>query len=137
MFIESKRNSKSGILPGNSDHESNLVLLTLQEHLLCHKLLVKSIIPSFKGKMIYSIFSMIAGLNIDYRNLSSKKFAIEKEKWHKIYQEFCNTNDAKICCEFCGNYYDMRNYKKWHSENCLLNPTVNLENRRGPTKGMN
>jgi len=39
-------------------------------------------------------------------------------------------NRKKEKCIYCKNEYDVSNLKKWHNENCKLNPNLNFENRK-------
>ena len=41
---------------------------------------------------------------------------------------------ARIECEYCHGLYDSRNHGKWHGENCLANPNVNMHNRKQPPR---
>lgn len=70
-----KITEKHHIIPksfGGSNHKDNLVVLSIREHIFCHKLLPKMVIlPSHKSKMLYALYRVYHG-NDNQRKLSSK-----------------------------------------------------------------
>lgn len=80
-----RKDRKRGHLDGNPDSEDNLVLLTLREHYICHKLLTKMMIES------YHMYRMVWALHLmtysGKYNLTSRQY----ETMKKLHSENIKT----------------------------------------------
>ena len=111
---------------GNND-KNNLVVLTLKEHYICHRILLKIVQDEHKGKMIYALWCMINGNGKSNRYIPSGK----------LYNELKSLQSKERSIRLKGKnnpFFGKKhsdNFRIWLSEN---NPMKN-EEIRNKTKG--
>ena len=89
FFIKRVRSGPPGWLAGDSEDPENIVLLTLREHAVCHKLLVRMTEGKMKSKMVLAIWRMLNGK--DKKLFSSREY----EKYRTIFIEHIKITNSK------------------------------------------
>jgi hypothetical protein len=76
---------KHHIIPksvGGTNLKENLVKLTAREHFICHLLLPKMLVGSYRHKMVHALWRMCNSLNSEYKiNARTYKLSKEQHSW--------------------------------------------------------
>lgn len=124
-FVEGHHVSPKSIFGNNND----IVFLTIREHFICHKLLIRMLTGDYKRKMEYALTCF--SYDTDNRKLNDLQIKAALSFKHKPCCETRKKNiqssrlkTQKITCSHCNKSFDPGNYKQFHGENCKLNPNI-------------
>lgn len=135
FFINRKRKGPIGWLEGDPDERENLVLLTPEEHYLAHLLLVK-IYPNNYG-LIHA--AILMSTDKSKRRINNKKYGWLRRKITEVSSPLKGikiSQRPKIICPHCQKEGSVTNMKRWHFDNCLINPiNANIFRKSSPKKG--
>lgn len=123
-------NEKHHILPrscGGNDDESNIVLLPLRAHFICHILLTKFYEGKHRQKMIFALRCM---MNNDNHRITSKQYETFRTEHSRIVSEQQNERLARGDHPFVDREAASRRNKKLVSEgrHNLQGPEQNRKN---------
>lgn len=114
------------IVPSSIFRNKDIVYLSLREHFVVHRLLTKMLTGVNRIKMEEAVAQFMQG-----RNLNSRQIAICMSYKHKPCSDhrklnisIGRKNTSKIKCEHCSKETDPGNFKRFHGDNCKLNPNI-------------
>jgi len=109
---------------GGTDSNENLIILTFREHYLCHRLLVKFCIGSFKAKMVFALhafFHFDVSRKGKYKN-DSRAYKIHKE----LFIEACKNRPYDYSAK-----KEIYHFKHMDSEESFYGRCIDFKNYSG------
>lgn len=121
---------------GGSSDPSNMVLLTVKEHWLVHKILTKITIGENKRKMLYA-FGMFRVDKNGKRILTAKQYEQSRLAFIEAHskRQVLDSTREKLrevnlalpkdhYCEHCATWFKKGSYRRWHGDLCKINPDI-------------
>lgn len=135
FFKDRVRKGPAGWIDGNPNNPSNLTYLTVKEHFICHRLLIKMLNGKSKAKMVHALSMMLANNQNQDRNykITSRIYEtlrielsnIMKEKWTDDARAIRSSSMKGELNHFYGKHHT-DNTKEFLANRVILPETIEL-----------